>query len=150
MRNRSFTNSLVLSLLFCIQVNFTQSVFNVSIITSEIIFLRTERDNPRIGRTVIGQKTVHDYYLLKLAAKINENIQMPLDIKLTSPYHKEKIFRLEDNIKNLDKDRFYNYSMEIELDAAGWYKLELGDFTLNQDGKYNNIVLDKSSIYVTK
>lgn len=133
-----------------------QPISAISIISSNIFFLRTEVTKSNSGPVHNGKATQvityyeNDYYTLKLSIKINENIETPLDIKLTSSKEKEKIYRLEENIKLLRKDEFYYYNLEVILKETGWYKFEIGDFSKNENGTNTNLVFDESNIYVKK
>jgi hypothetical protein len=133
-----------------------QPISAISIISSNMFYLRTEVTKSNSGPVHNGKATQvitnyeNDYYSLKISIKINENIEAPLDIKLTSSKGKEKIYRLEENIKLLKEDEFYDYNLEIILQETGWYKFEIGDFTKNENGTNTNIVFDESNIYVKK
>ncbi len=129
----------------------------ISLIYSDVYFHRTEitRSSPQFdlrSRNYSPAFTYHtnDYYSLKLFIKINENIETPLDIKLSSAKGKENIYRLEDNINLLSKDEIYDYNLEIILEETGWYKLEIGDFTKKENGINTNLVFDENSVYVRK
>lgn len=133
-----------------------QPISAISIISSDIVFLRTEVTKSNSGPVHNGKATQvityyeNDYYSLKLAIKINENIEAPLDIKLSSSKEKGKIYRLEENIKLLKKGEFYDYNLEIILKETGWYRFEIGDFSINESGTNTNLVFDESNIYVKK
>ena len=134
-------------------VNFSQkieaqSISAISLISTDIIFLKTIRGRRNVSQTVVKYK--RDYYLLKLSIKVNNIIKSPLDVKLTSPSNKEKKYRVVDNIELLEKDKIYYYEFEVTLDRNGWYKIEIGDFTNSTNDRSLNIVFDKSSIYVNK
>lgn len=138
------------------QIISAQPFSAISIISSNIVFLRTEITQTNSGQVYNGNAAQvityyeNDYYSLKLSIKINENIEAPLDIKLTSSKEKEKIYRLEQNIKLLKEDKFYDYNLEIILKEPGWYKLEIGDFSKNENGTNTDLVYDESYIYVKK
>lgn len=146
----------IFSAIFISQKISAQPFSAISIISSNIVFLRTEVTKSNSGPVYNGNAAQvityyeNDYYSLKLSIKINENIEAPLDIKLTSSKEKEKIYRLEENIKRLKEDKFYNYNLEIILQEPGWYKLEIGDFSKNENGTNTDLVFDKISIYVKK
>lgn len=151
--------SLILVIFFAIVISqkiSAQPFSAVSIISSDIYFLRTEVTKSNSGPVYNGNVTQvityyeNDYYSLKLSIKINENIDTPLDIKLTSSKEKENIYRLEENIRLLKKDEFYHYNLEIILKEPGWYKLEFGDFSKNENGTNTSIVFDEIRIYVKK
>ncbi len=133
-----------------------QSTSDISIISSGIVFLRTETTKASTGPAHNGNASQvityykSDYYSLKLTIKINENIEDPLDIKLISPKGREQIYRLQQNIKLLWKDEFYDYNLEIILEGTGWYKFEIGDFSKNRNGINTNLVFDERNIYVKK
>ncbi len=134
-----------------------QSISAISIISSDITFIRTEVTKSSTGPVSRNGKVAQvityyedDYYSLKLSIKINENIEAPLDIRLTSSKGDKSIYRLDENTKLLMKDEFYYYDIEIVLKETGWYKLEIGDFSKNANCEINNIVFDESSIYVKK
>jgi len=128
----------------------------ISVISFDIVFLRSEVSESRSGPIINGRATQvityykKDYYSLKFTIKTNENIEIPLDIKLTSSKKKEKIYRLEENIISLKKDEYYDYNVEIILGETGWYKYEMGDFSINEKGTISNTVFYESSIYIRK
>ncbi|MCF8356904.1 MAG: hypothetical protein K9H48_20870 [Melioribacteraceae bacterium] len=157
MRIKVFQIILFISAIVISQKISAQSISAISIISTDIVFLRTEVTKS-YSRHIPGSKyiqpviTYHkaDYYSLKLSVKINENIEVPLDIKLTPSKEIAKIYRLEKNIKLLRQDEFYDYYLEIILNETGWYKLEIGDFSKNENGINTNLVFDESTIYVIK
>jgi hypothetical protein len=129
----------------------------ISLIYSDIFFQWTEvtESSPKFdfrSRNSSPAFSYHtnDYYSLKLFIKINENIEGPLDIKLSSAKGKENIYRLEENIDLLSEDEIYDYNLEIILEETGWYKIEIGDFTKNENGINTNLVFDESTVYVRK
>lgn len=157
MRNKIYYIFLIFFTLISIERINAQGISAVSLLSSDIIFLKTEvvkSNNRRVPGSKYVQHVItyyeYDYYLLKVGVKINENIDAPLEIKLISPSEKENIYRVEESIKMLEKDDFRNYTLEIKLEETGWYKLEIGDYTKNTNGIIQNIVFDKSIIYVKK
>lgn len=156
MKLKVFKIIVFFSTIVIVQEISAQSISAVSLISSDIVFLRTEVIESNHGPIHNGKVSYvityyeNNYYSLKSIIKINENIEASLDIKLTSPTGKEKIYRLEENIDLLKKDEFYDYNLEIILEETGWYKLEIGNFIETKDKFIQNIVFDKSTIYVKK
>ena len=156
MRIKTFLIVLFFSFIIINHKISAQSISAISIISSDITFLRTEVTKSNTGPVRNGKVAQvityyeNDHYSLKLSIKINENIEAPLDIRLTSSKGDKSIYRLDENTKLLMKDEFYYYDIEIVLKETGWYKLEIGDFFKNENCEINNIVFDESSIYVKK
>ena len=73
-----------------------------------------------------------------------------MDLKLISPQKEERIFRIEENLNLLNTEKIYSYNLDVILKETGWYEFELGDFSKDINGDINNIVFDKTTIYVKK
>lgn len=156
MKTKIFQNIFFISIIFISQWITAQTTSVVFIISTDINFLRTEVVKSYHGPIHKGYATQvvtyykNDHYALKFSLKINEKIESPLDLKLISPQKEERIFRIEENLNLLNTEKIYSYNLDVILKETGWYEFELGDFSKDINGDINNIVFDKTTIYVKK
>jgi hypothetical protein len=156
MKTKIFQN-IFFSLLIFISLEITaQTSSAVSIISTDIFFLRTEIVKSSHGPIYKGYATQvvtyynYDHYALKFSVKINERIDSPLDLKLISPQNEESIYRIEENLNLLNTEKIYSYNLDVILKDIGWYEFQLGDFTKNINEEFQNVIFDKTTIYVEK
>lgn len=139
------------------QAAYGQALNGISIISTDITYLRTEVTKSST-RHVPGSKYVqyvitdhtNDYYLLKFSIKINDNIESPLDLKLTPKKRNPRVFRIEDKLGNMENNKIYDYELEYGLNDTGWVLFELGNFSDLENQNSINKIFDKTSIYISK
>lgn len=156
MKTKIFQNIFFILIIFISQGITAQTTSAVSIISTDINFLRTEIVKSSHGPIHKGYATQvvtyykYDHYSLKFSVKIKERIESPLDLKLISPKKEESIYRIEENLNLLNTERIYSYNLDVILKDTGWYEFQLGDFTRSMNGEFQNVLFDKTTIYVKK
>lgn len=156
MKTNTFSALAILFFLFIPQIICAQTTSDASIISSDLFFLRTvvtkSNTGPMRGGVAAMVITTHknDYYSLRLSIRINHNIDTPLEVRLTPPGGRSRIYHLEQSMEPLRTNWFYEYNREIILSETGRYKIEIGNFSKNKNRQKTNLVFDERFIYVSK
>ena len=139
---------------FFAQDSSNSSIPKVPIIFSDAFFIETVVTKSNY-HNVPGSKyaspaiTFYENHLfnLKFSIKIIDksyNSIIPLDIKLTSPQKKVKIFHLTEDISEFILNELYSFELEVNENETGWFTFEIGEFLKNKQDI--NITYDKTKI----
>lgn len=96
------------------------------------------------NRSVPGSDKVlpvvtHTSYLLfnlKLSISVHDNnnvLPVPLNVRVIFPNKISQILSLEKDLMLLDLEKIYDYNIEIKTKETGWFEVEIGSLSINND-----------------